>query len=104
MNETEIPTPRTDAEAYDVTYRGHMGSTFTANDVEKDQYGEHVTADFARQLERENAAMRWLIQEAALVIDQLSTACSGGMLPANAKIMAIKEGNKLLTKLNPYLP
>jgi hypothetical protein len=95
MNETEIPTPRTDAFFKRRIELYHHG--LEPQDTMRD-------ADFARQLERENAAMRWLIQESALVIDQLSMACSGGMQPANAKIMAIKEGSKLLTKLKPYLP
>jgi len=48
MNETEIPTPRTDAEAV----RGRSTAFPRAS--------YFVDADFARQLERENAVMRHL--------------------------------------------
>lgn len=56
MNETEIPTPRTDLEESAQTQRfgGYM-----------------VKADFARQLERENAAMRAEIAEAKQVLQQV---------------------------------
>ena len=46
-------TPRTDAQCYDCTYRGDMGDEFTASAGKHDPYGDHVSADFARQLERE---------------------------------------------------
>mgnify|MGYP000499987961 CR=1 FL=1 len=46
------PTPRTDAQCYDCTYRDR-GSIFTADTGKLDPYGEHVSADFARQLERD---------------------------------------------------
>ena len=138
MNETEIPTPRTDAEArlMSLDCDDSCVEIYIKRDG-KTIEGNFVSADFARQLERENIAlqahldeltarsihscgnhcqrpncvrrremqaMRWLIQESVLVIDQLSMAASGGSQPANAKIMAIKEGNKLLTKLKPHLP
>jgi len=50
---TPTPTPRTDAERYDCTYRGDMGCTFTADRGKHDPDGDHVSADFARQLELE---------------------------------------------------
>ncbi len=51
-------TPKTDAQAYDVLYRGEFGGWFTANEIKKDSCGDHVSADFARQLEEENATFR----------------------------------------------
>ena len=56
MNKTEIPTPRTD-EA-----RTNIGS-------ESCRSRWIVEADFARQLERENAAMREVIKEASRVLE-----------------------------------
>jgi hypothetical protein len=47
------PTPRTDAESYDCEYRGDMGSRFTADKGKPHPDGDHVSADFARQLERD---------------------------------------------------
>lgn len=46
-------TPRTDAQAYDITYRDDQGCKMTADKQEKDEYGDHVPADFARGMERE---------------------------------------------------
>lgn len=54
----EQPTPETDAQCYDCTYRGDMGGTFTACPGKNDPYGDHVSADFARKLERERDEAR----------------------------------------------
>jgi hypothetical protein len=64
-------TPKTDKEAYDVIYRGDMGCTITATDREQCDGGSHVDSDFARSLERENAAMRAGLAEAYKIIDVL---------------------------------
>jgi hypothetical protein len=51
------PTPRTDAESYDCEYRGDMGSRFTADKGKPHPDGDHVSADFARTLERDIAEL-----------------------------------------------
>ena len=55
---TQRPTPETDAQCYDCEYRGHMGSVFTAEAGKSHPYGYHVSADFARKLERERDEAR----------------------------------------------
>jgi hypothetical protein len=59
MNETEIPTPRTDA---------FMAELCGAPCNDWGWFAEKVEF-FARQLERENAAMREVIKEASRVIE-----------------------------------
>jgi hypothetical protein len=61
MSETKIPTPRTDGEVRKRSANGAYDPRF-------------VYADFARQLERENAAMRKVIQETLNVLLQVSEA------------------------------
>jgi len=55
---SERPTPETDGQCYDCEYRGDMGGRFTADPGKLDPYGDHVSADFARQLERERDEAR----------------------------------------------
>jgi hypothetical protein len=62
MNKTEIPTPRTDAFFKRRIELYHHG--LEPQDTMRD-------ADFARQLERENAAMRAEITEAKQVLQQV---------------------------------
>lgn len=57
----------------------------------------------ADKLEAGNAAMREVLREAHESIDMLITAASGGMQPANGRLTAIKNGNAILTKLQPFL-
>ncbi len=64
---------------------------------------ETIAPDICRTLERENAAMRKAIREAHESIDMLITAASGGMQPANGRLTAIKNGNSILSKLQPFL-
>lgn len=56
------PTPETDSQCYDCEYRGHMGSVFTAEAGKSHPYGDHVSADFARKLERERDEAREQLQ------------------------------------------
>ena len=59
LNQDKIPTPRTDAEA----------KKRFANGAYDPRFVYAVYADFARQLERENAAMREAIREAHTAIE-----------------------------------
>ncbi len=54
-------------------------------------------------LERENAAMREAIKEAHASIEHLIDIASGGMRPANGPMIAIRNGHKTLTKIQPFL-
>ncbi len=95
MNETEIPTPRTDAECG----YGPVGSHLEDKLI--------VGADFARQLERENAAMREVMKEALESLDCLSLVV--GLTPILGNKEALQEANDqaraILNKFKAhYLP
>ena len=89
MNITEIPTPKTDA--FIVEHQG-WGPT------------DWNWRCFARQLERENAAMREVIKEAEHALKIIMIAKRGGMQPANALIDAMFYATDTRKKLKPYLP
>lgn len=59
--------------------------------------------DLCVELERENAAMREAIKEAHASIEHLIDIASGGMRPANGPMIAIRNGHKTLSKLQPFL-
>lgn len=69
------PTPRTDAECYDCEYRGDLGGRFTADRGKHDPYGENVSADFARQLERENAELLNALEKCLYIIEDPADDC-----------------------------
>lgn len=85
-------TPKTDAAQHEGLLRGNPIPT------------QVVLAEFARELERENEAMRAAIHEAATALEWLSTAAAGGMQPANGKINAIRNAKTVLAALKPFLP
>lgn len=92
MSETEMPTPRTDEAIVEWTDTlPHGGIPW-------------VPAYIARQLERENAAMREVIKEAEHALEILMQAKRGGMQPANALIDAMFYAADTRKKLQPYLP
>lgn len=107
------PTPETDAQCYDCTYRGDMGSTFTADRGKHDPYGDHVDADFARKLERERDEAR---QKLAILQDLLNDLEDPLQLIAEywdkdetlesmtgACWHAVGTAEKALEKIRPYL-
>jgi hypothetical protein len=64
-------TPRTDAEVFevDVVFVSYDGPAFEPKNV--------VEPDFARELERENAALRSLLREAVTDYELLGGTCDG---------------------------
>ena len=97
-------TPRTDLRAYDVIYRNDIGCIITATDIEQLADGEHVDSDFARTLERENAALREAIKEA----DGALRKCLNYMLilpmsGSDAECEAMDDSHHALSKLQPFL-
>ena len=100
MNEIEIPTPRTDAEQRIWLRLKTNGETYIDEET-------IVASDFARQLERENAAMREVIKEALESLDCLSLVV--GLTPILGNKEAIQEANDqaraILNKFKAhYLP
>lgn len=94
MNITEIPTPRTDKKVWAAFYHIDVGEI----DV--------VDADFARQLERENAAMRAALQLAEASLGHLKQrdwfkedVKNDVVCTLNADLVRLT-----LNKLKPYLP
>ena len=88
MNTPQTDTPRTDFE----------------ESIQTQRFGVYmVKSDFARTLERENAAMREAIREVAHAMDNLIIAKRGGMQPANALIEAMTYAKAALSKLQPFL-
>ncbi len=95
-------TPKTDSQAYDVLYRADMGGWFRADEIKKDPYGDHVSADFARQLEEENNNMREAIQYAYDVLQTVESLWPVWMGTPNQTIEHEKQ-KLALTKLQPFL-
>lgn len=91
-------TPRTDAQAYNVLYRADMGGWFRADEIKKDPYGDHISADFARQLEEENLKLRELVGEAYSVLTTISERNTPYIQSWHAVDMA-----NVITKLQPFL-
>jgi hypothetical protein len=90
MNITEIPTPRTDAEAV----RGRSTAFPRAS--------YFVDADFARQLERENVAMREVIKEVIAITKNAIWSAQD-----NDAVNAAKFSESALASIDPlktYLP
>lgn len=92
MNITEIPTPRTDAEC-------------KPNDPTS-WPSVYVTSDFARQLERENAAMREVMKLAQAALQDVSRRgreFEDGHCPHALSSYLQTVAERAITKLKPYL-
>ena len=90
------PTPRTDAERYDCTYRGDMGCTFTADRGKHDPDGDHVSADFACQLERDIHELNERLKDAHSAVSAFLGFHSDRLTNAQAKALF-----ETLLKLKP---
>jgi hypothetical protein len=100
MNETEIPTPRTDAFFKRRIELYHHG--LEPQDTMRD-------ADFARQLERENAAMREVIKAAYEALEESAAKLAGWHGLYETQIgsddyAAVLNAESIIAKLKPYLP
>jgi hypothetical protein len=101
MNETEIPTPRTDAFKIQ---QNRLNQSISPDNWPWQAFDSIL--NFARQLERENAAMRAALQLAEASLGHLKQRdwFKGGVkndvvCTLNADLVRLT-----LTKLKPYLP
>lgn len=87
MSTPQTDTPETDATAYDVIYRGDMGCTLTASDKEPGKDGDHVSADFARALERRAIAAEARVKEleSAILFKETCQTCNAPCDPADVE-------------------
>lgn len=90
------PTPETDAQCYDCEYRGDMGCKFTADAGKLRPDGEHVSADFARKLERERDILREAVKTANNDIIRI-------VQEGKASWETMKAVNSILSNLKPFL-
>ena len=104
MNETEIPTPRTDAFKIQ---QNRLNQSISPDNWPWQAFDSIL--NFTRQLERENATMREVIKAAYDALEEAATKLAGWHGLYESQIgsddyAAVLNVESTLTKLKPYLP